>query len=332
MPSNRPFPRTGEEITHDLENLESTRAPIVEDFLHERTVFMLAADPGAGKSVISTQLALSLTTATPLFGLLHIPQPRKVYYLQLEGSYEESIERIRDMQTELKLDPALLAWDDCRGMDVGNLSVAKDLIQTIGRFWAPEVVIVDSLYKLVKGSLKEDTGAKAAIDFLDLLMATYNCAVFLNHHTHRTSYAKDGKKIEEEDPFYGSQWLKAHVDTGYLLRSMNVQRSQCALYCKKSRGGDVIKQVFLEYDPESHLCRAMNAETDGHKMSGEARVIEFLKGVKRNGRTTDFVEVMTTCELSRAHLRRIQLRLLKLGVIKCNKRLGRKRLWEPENC
>ena len=72
------FPRKGSELLSDITSLQVEREVYIEDFLHQRSVVMLAADPGTGKSLISTQMCMALTSAEPLFGELSVTRKHNV--------------------------------------------------------------------------------------------------------------------------------------------------------------------------------------------------------------------------------------------------------------
>ena len=273
---------------------------------------MLFAAPGVGKSIVATQMALSLSSATPLFGSLTIPKPRRVYYLQLEGDYAMYIERIRRMKTRVPYVASRLFWDlegDLNCMD--PLSVRKYLTR-IGETHS-EVVILDPLYTSVTGALGEEVPSKAIVRFSDRIRQTLpGCAVVFIHHTTKSEHDAAGNPLE--DPFYGSQWLRAHIDTSYQLKR-GPEKNWVSLYCKKDRGGEVHHQIFLQYDAETDTCHVEHAKTK--LASGEARVLAWIQECKAKGvASTTFAATLAACvPLSPAHLRRIQQRLMINRVI-----------------
>ena len=320
------FPlKTGATLLSDLENLTITSHSLIEDFLYTPKVTMIAADPGVGKSLIATQIALSLSSATALFGIFAIPTPARVYYLQLEGDYEEFIERMRLMREVVPLDPAYLCWDTTPVLNVLN-PVHEDIVVKRIKSWGrPDLIIFDPIYRTVRGGLSKDEPASAFVQFSSRLKATFHCAQLLLHHTHRPSRERDAK--EEDDPFYGSQWLKAHVDVSYLLKAENPDRSRASLINKKARGANVLRYISLEYHPETMTCSMRFNPGEGDALT---RILTYVNFCKQSGKVTDFYEVAQVCSISHAHLRRqIKLPALIEKVDFANDPPN-KTLWKPK--
>ena len=319
--------RSGNDLLLAIQAANSDRPALVEEFLYERRVMLLAGEPGAGKSIIATQIALCLTQAMPLFGILRIPAPKNVYYLQLEGSDEESYERIQRMQQEIPWNSDRLCWDYRKGLDLLQPKEAAQLLCDISTWGKPDLVVIDPLYQAVYGELSKEMPMKAFTRFVDSVTEQFRpCSILIVHHTVKPSYDMQGKEIEKDDPFYGSQWLKAHVDISYLLKGPKTgPKDKVAMYQKKSRGSDTLKELFLHYDPESDT---VTSDVPFEQRSGEERVLLYLRDLKKNGGSTDFFEVLEYCKVSARQLRRIQMALLKKGILKCDKRSAGKKIWE----
>src|SRR3990167_1938779 len=205
--------RSGDALQADLDTLQVAHHPLVEGLLYQGHTTFIAGEPGGGKSIVATQLALSLSSGSAAFGTLAVAAPRRVYYLQLEGSYPDTIDRIRRMLTKVPVTPANLAWDFRTGLDLLDPNQASQLLTDITSWAVPDLLVIDPLYQAVFGELSAELPTKALLRFLDRARMMFpSCAILLIHHTRKTSYGSDGKKIQEADPFYGSQWLKAYVD------------------------------------------------------------------------------------------------------------------------
>ena len=322
----------GEALLQAIRTASTDQPVLIEDFLYARNVLMLAGAPGTGKSIVMTQLALASSTATPLFGVLPIPKPLSVYYLQLEGSENESYARIRRMQEKVHLNTQNLCWDFRKGLNLLDSRQADQLLLDIASWRPPDILILDPLYQCVFGEIAKELPSMALIRFVDLVIERFGCAVILNHHTHRESYAPGtGQKIEEEDPFYGSQWLKAYVDTSYLLKPISGKyKNRIDLLNKKDRHSACLKQLMLHFDPESDTVSL--EVPPGQKSSGYERALAFLLKCRQENRTTHFHEIMEECGISAAHLHRIQLMLIGKKVVRCDKRDADnhlRRVWEP---
>ena len=58
---NLPPPVTGSNLKDLVDSPKEKRPIIAQGFLHEKSVIMIAADPGTGKSLIALQAALQLS-------------------------------------------------------------------------------------------------------------------------------------------------------------------------------------------------------------------------------------------------------------------------------
>lgn len=317
---------TGAELLRLVETEAEEVRVIVEDFLHEGEVMMLAADPGAGKSVIALQMIMNLSAGEKLFGELEIERPQRVYYFQLEGSTPEFMSRIRRMKDACKFQADNIVWDTLKLMNVLDKKQVNQIIAGMKEYGPLDVVIIDPIYKAVVGALKEEEPAKAIIAFSDLLKDTFNCAVVMIHHTHRTKYARDGAAIDEDDPFFGSQWLKAHIDIGYHFKRVANSSTRSTLICKKDRNSKVRKLISLSFDPEFFTIAL---ERNKGELTAYEKVLEYIRRVWKKEQITHG-KIVDELKIPSATLKRVQQQMLDNGIIRCDKRGedGRTKIWE----
>ena len=319
--------RTGDALRVDLETLEVSHQPLVEGLLYQGHITFIAGEPGGGKSIVATQAALALSSGTPVFGSLAVAAPKRVYYLQLEGSYPDTIDRMRRMRTKVPINVANLAWDFRTGLDLLKEEDATSLLDHVTGWGAPDLLIVDPLYQAVFGELSAELPTKALLKFLDRFRSVFpHCAVLLIHHTRKPSYDK-GQRVKEDDPFYGSQWLKAYVDSSYILTTGTGRYTDHVfLRNKKDRYSVAVKELLLHYDPETDT---VTTDAPFEEQSPYERVVKHLAACKAAGATTDFFETADVTKTSFRHLRRIMLTLLQKGLMRADKRKGHKKIWEP---
>ena len=320
--------RTGTSLQADIDTLEVAHHPLIEGLLYQRHVTFIAGEPGVGKSILSSQIAMSLSSGTMAFGSLTVPKPRRVYYLQLEGSYPDTIDRIRRMRTKVPVTTENLAWDFRTGLDLLDNTQGQALLMDIASWGSPDLLIVDPLYQAVFGELSAELPTKALLKFIDIARERFDpLAVLLNHHTRKASYGSDGKIIDEADPFYGSQWLKAYVDASYTLRaSPGRYKDRVFLKNQKDRYSVGLNELILHYDPETDT---LDTDAPFDEQSPYERGVKYLAACKAAGGTTDFFDVLDKCKVSHRNLRRIQQSLLAKGLLRCDKRLEHKKIWEP---
>lgn len=318
-------PKTGLVLAEDMEQLLVELNPLVDQFLYEETATLIAADPGTGKSTIATQLALCLSSGTPLFGVLEVPRPRKVYYLQMEGAYRQSLDRMRHMRQVIALNPDNLCWDAWAVVNALKESQINQLVERIAKVMRPDLVVIDPLYMCVSGGLSKDEPASAFVQFSTRLMKDFGCSNLLLHHTTKPTYSqRDGKAVEKEDPFYGSQWIKAHVDTSYYLKAADAQQSGVILERKKDRNGCVLPKLVLQYQPETFTCFM---EQDGETRDVVTRVLTYLRSCRQQQRETDFYEVLSAVKCSVRQLRNTQTKPELMAAVEFVERPGKRTIW-----
>src|SRR3990167_5615503 len=322
---------TSDDLTLAIQTATTERPALAEDFLYEGDVLMLVGEPGVGKSILTTQLACSLTLGQPVYDFFNVPIPRCVYYLQIEGEPEQAYERMQRMARKVSRNSTLLYWDARpQGIDLLDPIQTQTILKEIAGWGRkPDLIVIDPLYQSVFGELARELPSKAIIRFLGAARTLFKpCAFVLVHHSKRTSYTRDGKPIEEVDPYFGSTWLKAYINTSFLLKPGKGQYAgdQVMLVCKKSRGADVVRDLILHYDPETDT---VSADAPVDEQSGYERVSKFLTECKQRGKYSNFFEVRDACKLSTRQLRYVQIALLRSGKLRCDKWDGHKKLWQP---
>ena len=295
-------PLTGEPLKEALNSTEPERKPLIQDFLYERSVIMISADPGAGKSVITAQAIAQMSCGLPVFGFLQVPKPVKCYYVPFERGKEEILERLKIMYETIPMDfDNIFINDSFIGYDVLKSDHADLIINSI-EIANPDVVILDPIYASVAGVLSNDEKASQFTRFSARIQAEVGCANWLNHHTTKQSYAQDGTAIEKEDPFYGSQWLKAHCTAAYYLKKNS--ESGTTLINKKDSHGNLIKKIKLDYNAEDYISFIDAKNID---LSPIERLKIFLRTKWNSNIKTFYYDELYNClqPLSTSYLRRI---------------------------
>lgn len=326
-------PYHGAVIGIDIESLDTTQVPLVEGFLYEKSIHLIYADPGVGKSTIAIQLAASLSSGTKLFGQLDVPRPRRVYYIQMESSYEETIDRLRLIKETVPMNFGNLWIDDkLKGVNVCKEEHGRMVIDRIRENCIiPELVIIDPIYAIVSGGLSKDDVASSFCRFSSLLQSELDCAVLHLHHTSKDVYSQDGKKIDRDNSFYGSQWLAAHPHNMFHLTKPDPKRhDRVTLYRKKSRNANLLPEIMLHFDAETHTNYI---ETDPTQMSGKEKVIHFLRKYKESGAAVwpSFYDIQDKVQLSQSHLRRVIEGLCSDGLLESRKTEKGKKVYQLIN-
>lgn len=312
-------PLTGETLEKRLEE-KITHTPFIEQFLYKDASLMIYAPPSVGKSVLSIQVALQLASGLPVFGALHVPEPKKVWYVQMERSDTESLERIQFMSSVIPVNSKNLVIDT----ELQKLSFLNpdhlNIILKRGKSISADVMMVDPLYGIASG-LSKDEIASSLVKILTILKSELGLTLYLNHHPTKDTYSQDGSKIDKEDPFYGSIWLKAHVTGSY-----GVEKTEegCKLKIKKDSHSQLLEELDLSFDPETYI-----STLDSSKLQYEERFKMFLNARFRSQkRTFSGQEMMSNLGCAIRTFRRLMAHpLFKDSLINVNS-IGRKGLYE----
>lgn len=246
---------TGSALEIEINTTPPERKSLVEGFLHEYSVLMISADSGTGKSVIMATALAQMTCGSPVFGALQVPRPLRCYYIPFERGRREIEERLLHISSTVKPNYDNL-WinDNFMGMNVIERSDADAIVNTIRKDCPnPDVIFIDPIYQSVAGGLSNDEKASMFTRFSTRLQVEFNCTNWLSHHTVKDTFSQQtGKKIEKDDPFYGSTWLKAHCTAAYFMKR-DPSNGGVILTCKKDSHSNMIKSFTLGYDPENYI-------------------------------------------------------------------------------
>ena len=315
-----PPPIFGDELERRLSE-KVIHTPIVTGLLYEGASLMISSQPAAGKSVLAIQAAYQISNGFPLFGVLEVSKPIRVWYIQMERSEKESLERIQLMRGENKVPLSNLFIDvELQPLNFLNPEHFNYVLKR-GQEIQPGLIIIDPLYGIATGLSKDEIGSNVA-KILTMLKKKLNCALWINHHTVKNLHEiVDGKKVAKEDPFYGAQWLKAHVTASYLA----LQNEQgITLYRKKDSHGVILKEINLCFDHETYLS---TMETSDLTVWERYRL--YINTLFRSGKKTFyFSDAMLALRCTPNTLREIHRTPQYTSAIKFTKSNGKKTLYE----
>jgi RecA-family ATPase len=294
-----PVALTGDKLVIAMQEAKTERTALAIGFLYKQTILMMSADPGVGKSTISTQVAVELAAGLPVFGVFDVPKPVKVLYVQTERSKLELLERLEVISKVLPIaKDNLVITDEYQHLDLMNFEHVKLFIQCIQRDCPNvEVIFIDPIYSMVRGGLKDDTPASAFVKGMSLVQKHTGATLYYNHHTVKKQYTDKGIAYEKDDPFYGSQWLKAHITGSFYVKSTD---SGVDLIRKKDNYKLLPKQLELHYDSETELCSIPH-----DKLPALERVLTFIKSRAIDQRTFSFNDICDKTELCKRTVRAI---------------------------
>jgi len=285
-------PKGGDELRAAFSNPPAPRAPIVEEFLYRRKLTYIIADPGTGKSTVATQLTCSVAGAVPVFGLFEVPKPLRVYYAAFETEWDEFQESCAMIKKQFAYDENLIRFDDemlgVNVLDPDHAQVFSDKIYA----QQPGLIILDPLYLLVAGDVKEGVVASSLARWMALLAVRCECPVLALHHTHKERQDKDGKEIKERDRSYGSRWLKASATLWWQMVEAP-GGDGVVLENLKDRYKLSRRKISLKYDPST---RCAMGQTGGRQYLAD-RIASYIDLHPANTELT-FTEIADHVECS----------------------------------
>lgn len=215
--NNKPY--TGKELSNIINSPLPIRNPLIEQLFYEHSVLMIYSDPGIGKSIITLCAMLQAASGHDVFGHFQSRENLKIYYCLGERDICEPAERIQLMQRSIKninYDNIFID-DNTVGIDVLKERDEKELFDRIERNCPnPDIVVLDPIYCMVGGALDSSEKATRFATFSSRLQKRFHCANWLTNHTVKSTYEIiGGRKEKKYDPFFGSQFLKAHITLMY---------------------------------------------------------------------------------------------------------------------
>lgn len=279
-------PYTGLALKSLVDSPTSPRQPLIEQLVYEKTVIMVYADPGVGKSIVSLCMALQASAGLPVFGFFEPVRPLKIYYALTERGMEEPLERMQLMKKSFNINYDNIYFDEGTiGINVLDQRDEDKLIKRIETYCPSgvDMIVFDPIYAMVRGGLSDPEDATLFAQFSSRIQNHFKCANWFNHHTLKnTADFSEGKYIQKADPFMGSQLLKAHVTSMYHLTQTD---NQPRFVCKKDSHGFSLKQFTLNFEAETYTLKMKILESE---MSAKDKMAIFFNKCKKNGKTFNF--------------------------------------------
>ena len=260
------------------EHFESGK-PIVEGIIYGGENVLLVAPKKSAKTILSLQIAIAAAAGSTLAGRWRVPRAHAVTYVAMEGSpaalqvaYVRRL--LRHMQLpapvtmELVITPHLL-------LDTADGYADLKAIVAATR---PDLLVLDPMYKLVSGSLKDDERVGIMTNRLAELTASNGHATLIDHHEHRPKRDEWGMAVSEGDEaYFGSYKIGAWVDRS-LTMHFNKKQHRAVLSAGFERipvFGDDPVTLALHDVPEalgfdlagSELLRGLLGEFEGKGLS-----------------------------------------------------------------
>lgn len=300
---------SGEDLKLRINTAKESRPPLIEGLVHERSVIMTSSDPGCGKSTITAVIIAQSSIGLPVFGQLFVPRPLIHYYIPFERGSQEIEERFKHIQSSIPIKYSNIHVNEkFMGMNVINDKHADEICSNIHRDIKKhnqkiDILWLDPIYSSVAGGLSGDEKASLFTRFSTRLQVEFNCAIYMNHHTVKASYSsQDGMVIDKEDPFYGSQWLKAHATGAYYMKRSQSDQGP-VLINKKDSHSCLLPKINLIYEPENYTVFMQGIDKT---IPAKDRLLMAYRIFYKNGKPVTFREIQGALGgVSDSHLRQL---------------------------
>jgi hypothetical protein len=195
---------------------------MVEGLITEATQALFIGPSGIGKSIFLQHLSHALTNGIDFLGM-QIPTPRKVLYIQSEGSLNETTLRGRAMAPLTPAPPkGTMRMEYLLRGRINTPQGKRGLMELCDRFELDNgLVIIDSLYPTIRGGMKDESPASDYTSNLNDVIHKFHSTVLVAHHEHRPYRNPEGKMVKEETgkAFFGSfvweAWTTYGLQIGY---------------------------------------------------------------------------------------------------------------------
>ena len=241
---------------------------IVPNLLESGDVVMMLAGEGAGKSVLSRMMCLTIAAGVHPFQPSRRIDPQRTLLIDLENAAgtirRDARSQVHSVQHlthgEFDSDLAWL-WHYPRGLDLRKAKDAQLLERVIARV-QPKFVAFGSLYKAyTQGSDSYEAAAQEVRVVLDRMRAKYGVAFWLEHHMPKG----DGKE-RPRTPYGASEWMKwaaygrvlEHVHgSTFELRQFRGDRESGREWPAGLERGGVLRWTAVDEDELDYLKQEM---------------------------------------------------------------------------
>uniref|UniRef100_A0A6M3JK91 Putative ATPase domain containing protein n=1 Tax=viral metagenome TaxID=1070528 RepID=A0A6M3JK91_9ZZZZ len=172
------------------------------------------APPKAGKSFMCLQLARCIGSGLPFLGMP--TKQGRVLYIQPEMAIETLQDRMKKTGQEY---PDVYVGSTF-SIKLDKSQGQEDLMRAVAAV-EPDVLILDSLYKMISGDENETQDMEDIVNFIDeKIIDPYGCSVFITHHA-----GKDLKRGSRGSNVLES-WVDAYIEMKKVSRSGEAHRSR----------------------------------------------------------------------------------------------------------
>jgi predicted transcriptional regulator len=286
-----------------------TQEWLVPGLLTSNELFIIAAGPRQGKSLIGLTLAHAIATGGNFLGR-PVPQG-KIIYANLEDSDLKVKERLQAQGWSNEAMENAYALDAFKLSEIGDLEVLAEEIN-------PRLIVLDTLSRIRDDRYSEDKSEMGKLlEPLQDLARRKDCCVIVIHHTTKVT-VENADSVDIFSLMRGSGAIRATARGSWILASAPGGIGQ-RLFVEHGWGKEDLRVFLDEATLEWKAINEWNPQLDENQ---KERVLQFLLTV---GKAT-VLQVATDCNIPTRSVGTILSSLQSKGLLKIKNNTGRGRI------
>ena len=199
----------------DIERMPEGERWLVEGFLSNSGLAVLAATPKAGKTWVSLALGVAVASGTPALGRFHVPDPGRVMLYPAEDDVRAVRERIESLCLGQGLELAELPIDVITA-DRLQLDDAeqREQLEELLEVQRPKLLVLDPLVRLHSGTESCAAHMSELFGYLRALQRRFGVAILVTHHLAKN---RSSGATQPGQAMRGSGDIHASYDHGAML-------------------------------------------------------------------------------------------------------------------
>lgn len=292
-----------------VERTSDTQEWIVPGLLTSNELFIIAAGPRQGKSLIGLTLAHAIATGGNFLGR---PVPEgKVIYANLEDSDLKIKERLQAQGWSDQAMENAYALDSFKLSEIGDL---EGLVEELN----PRLVVLDTLSRIRDDRFSEDKSEMGKLlEPLQDLARRRDCCVIVIHHTTKVT-VENADTVDVFSLMRGSGAIRATARGSWILAAAPGGVGQ-RLFVEHGWGKEDLRVFLDEQTLEWKAINEWNPQVDENQRE---RVLEYFQTVKQ----ATVVQTATDCNLPVRSAGTILSSLQSKGLLKIKNNTGRGRI------
>lgn len=212
---------------------------LLENLLPENGLGLITGYPGVGKTQLAIQMGCHLALGRD--SMLRWPNKsgkNKVLFLSLEMG-PNGLHMIWNKIMDGYDDDRQLLDRNFKVYPIGepvplDSEAGQRFVNELMEEWKPDILILDSLQKIISKEATDESSAKALMHFLSTLKSRYGCSILLVHHNRKRPNDANKHVVSQSDVF-GSVFIAAEVD--FILNLDKKEKGTVDIRILKSRYG-----------------------------------------------------------------------------------------------